>query len=209
MAEICPTITAENTHQFREQMERAAGFAKRVHIDFMDGKFAPAKSPGILQAWWPKNVVADFHVMHEDPESELQQIIQLKPNLVVVHAEAGGNFTVIARALHEAGIKAGVALLASTPIDAVKPALELCDHLLIFSGDLGHFGGRVDPRLFEKVRDAKKLKPSLEVGWDGGISDDNVRDLVAAGVDVLNVGGYIQRAENAKERFEILQNLVH
>jgi ribulose-phosphate 3-epimerase len=209
MAIVCPTVTAENTHQYRQQMERAALFAKRIHVDFMDGKFAPTKSPGFLQAWWPDNVQVDLHVMYEHPEKELEEIISLKPSLVVVHAEAGGNFVVIARKLHEANVKVGVALLAKTPVDVIKPALEHLDHVLIFSGDLGHFGGSVDVSLFEKVKKIKALKPKVEVGWDGGINDTNARQLVEAGVDVLNVGGYIQRAEKPAERYDILRNLIH
>lgn len=209
MATICPTVTSENTHQYREQMERAAMFAKRIHIDFMDGTFAPTKSPGLRQAWWPPHMKADLHVMYEHPEAELDEIISLKPHLVIVHAEAKGNFVVIARRLHEANIKAGVAILAKTPIKVIETALEHTDHLLIFSGDLGHFGGRVDLDLLEKVVEAKKLKPELEIGWDGGINDTNIRQLVEGGVDVLNVGGYIQRAEKPHERYDILQSLIH
>ena len=190
-------------------MERAALFAKRIHVDFMDGKFAPTKSPGLLQAWWPEKIHIDLHVMHENPEKELDEIVGLKPQLVIVHAEAGGNFVIIANRLHEAGIRAGVALLPKTPVDVIKPALEHADHVLIFSGDLGHFGGDANLELLKKVARAKELKPNLEIGWDGGINDTNVKQLIAAGVDVLNVGGYIQRAENAKERYNILENLVH
>jgi ribulose-phosphate 3-epimerase len=208
MAIICPTITSENTHQYREQMERVAPFVKRIHVDFMDGKFAPTKSPGLLQAWWPEKIQVDLHIMHQNPENELDEIVGLKPQLVIVHAEAGGNFVTIARRLHEADIKTGIALLADTSVDVIKPGLEHTDHVLIFSGDLGHFGGKVDVRLLDKVRKVRELKPDVEIGWDGGINDTNVKQLVEAGVDVLNVGGYIQRAENPKERFEILSRLI-
>lgn len=209
MAVVCPTITSENNHQYREQMERVAPYVKRVHIDFMDGEFAPSKSAGLQQAWWPEKLVADLHVMHQNPEKDVDQIIRLKPHLAIVHAEANGNFVVIARKLQEANIKVGVALLAKTSVDVIKPALEYLDHVLIFSGDLGHFGGQADLHLLEKVKQAKELKHTLEIGWDGGISDANIQALVEGGVDVLNVGGYIQRAENPKERYDILHNLIH
>jgi ribulose-phosphate 3-epimerase len=209
MAVICPSVTSENTHQYREQIERVAPFAKRIHIDFMDGKFAPNKSPGLLQAWWPEKAKADLHIMYEHPEKDLEEMISLKPHLVVVHAESGGNFVVIARNLHEAGIKVGVALLPKTSVDIIKTALQHVDHVLIFSGDLGHFGGNVDFSLLEKVKACKQLKPDLEIGWDGGISDANIKKLHEAGVDVFNVGGYIQRAEKPRERYEILESLLH
>lgn len=206
---VCPTVTSENSHQYREQMERASAFAKRIHIDFMDGVFSPTKSPTPEQAWWPEHMKADLHIMYQHPEKHLESIKRLKPNLVIVHAEAEGNFVVLARELHESGIKAGLALLADTPVSVIKPALEHIDHVLIFSGNLGHFGGTADLRLLEKVKECKTLKPRIEVGWDGGISDENVRELAKAGVNVLNVGGYIQHAEKPYERFSVLENLLH
>jgi ribulose-phosphate 3-epimerase len=54
----------------------------------------------------------------------------------------------------------------------------------------------------------KQYKPDLEVGWDGGINDQNVAELINGGVDVLNVGGYIQRAEDPARAFAALQRIA-
>jgi len=202
MATICPTVTATDTHHYREQMEEVAPFAKRIHIDFMDGVFAPTVSPGLAQAWWPDSVHADLHVMYQRPEEYLEAVIKLRPSLVIVHAEADGNFVNIAKELHEHGIKAGIGLLAPTKIEVIKPALEHIDHVLIFSGHLGHFGGMADLELLSKVAECKNLKPELEIGWDGGVNDKNAHALVEGGIDVLNVGGYIHKATNPKGHYE-------
>ena len=37
-----------------------------------------------------------------------------------------------------------MALLPTTPVSAITPALHMIDHVLIFSGDLGHYGGQAD-----------------------------------------------------------------
>ena len=55
-------------------------------------------------------------------------------------------------------------------------------------------GGQANLALLDRVRQAKKWKPSVEVGWDGGVNDHNIRQLADGGVDVLNVGGFIQKA---------------
>jgi pentose-5-phosphate-3-epimerase len=44
----------------------------------------------------------------------------------------------------------------------------------------------------------------LEIGWDGGINDRNISQLVFGGVDVLNVGGYIQNANNPERAYNSL-----
>jgi ribulose-phosphate 3-epimerase len=208
MPVICPTVLALEPHEYREQVERIVKFAERVHLDFMDGTFAPTRSPGLEQAWWPDGVKIDLHIMYQNPLDSVDTIIRLKPSLVIVHAEADGNFIELATALHDAGIKVGVALLQDTPVDEIKPALEHIDHVLIFSGDLGHFGGTVQPALLSKVGAVKALNPEIEVGWDGGVNDTNAAALAQAGVDVLNVGGFIQKAADPQAAYATLERVL-
>jgi ribulose-phosphate 3-epimerase len=208
MATICPTITAYDTHEYREQMERVKKFAQRLHVDFMDGIFAPTVSPGLDKAWWDDSDKIDIHLMHQKPGDFLLDLVKLNPHLVIVHAEADGSFYDIARELRDHDIKAGVALLKDTQVDIIKPALELVDHVLIFSGDLGHFGGTAELALLEKVTEIKAMKPEIEIGWDGGINDMNISSLVAGGVDVLNVGGFIHKAKDPKNAYDTLVGIV-
>ena len=208
MAIVCPSVTATDPHEYREQMERVEKFAKRVHLDFMDGQFAPTESPAIESAWWPEHMVVDLHVMYVRPHDYIEKIIHLKPHLVIVHAEAEGHIEGMAKTLHAAGIKFGVALLAKTSVAVLKPFIKQLDHVLVFSGDLGHYGGVADLALLEKVTQLKRLKKSLEIGWDGGINHENAAALVRGGVQVLNVGGYIQRAEQPAVAYATLEALA-
>ena len=194
MAIICPTVLAADSHAFRSQMERIEPFAKRLQIDLTDGTMTPGSTVSLEQVWWPPAAQADLHLMYERPLLQLKHLVDLKPHLVIVHAEAEGNFLNLAKVLHKYHIKVGVAVLPNTPLESIKPALDFIDHLLIFSGSLGSFGGQADLELLSRVKQSKKWKPKLEVGWDGGINDQNIRQLADGGVDVLNVGGFIQKA---------------
>lgn len=209
MAIVVPTVLAENAHQYREQIERVAGFARRIHLDFTDGIFTKAKTISLEQAWIPENTAIDLHIMHAAPAMHLQEILDLKPRLVIVHAEAEGSFVKLAEKLHAAGVKTGVALLSKTDPYDLRAAMKHIDHVLIFSGDLGHFGGTADLGLLKKIKHIRHLKPSVEIGWDGGINDENIAEIARAGVNVLNVGGFIQRSENPSDAYEQLNNLVH
>jgi ribulose-phosphate 3-epimerase len=113
---------------------------------------------------------------------------------VIVHAEAEGDFAQIAEPLRMAGIKLGLALLQKTGVENIQPVLDQLDHVMIFAGTLGHFGGSADLSMLSKVDKLKQLNSELEIGWDGGVTDLNVTELARGGVDVLNVGGYIQHA---------------
>jgi ribulose-phosphate 3-epimerase len=207
-ATICPTVLASTPEEYRHQMERLANFAVRVHIDLADGIFAPTKTIGIDEVWWPGGMRADLHVMYDDPFKHAAMFIDLQPQLVIVHAEANGDFVQFADLAHRHGIEVGVALKHETSPDAIAAALQYVDHVLIFSGNLGHFGGQADQRLLSKVLHLKQLKPMLEIGWDGGINDQNASLLAAGGVDVLNTGGFIQHAPNPRAAYEKLETLA-
>lgn len=207
-AVICPTILAGSTEEYREQIERVAPFAVRVHIDLADGHFAPTKTIPIDHVWWPGGVQADLHVMYREPSKYTKSLLKLQPQLIVVHAEADGDFIAFAERVHQAGIAVGVALNPATQVEDIAPALDVIDHVLVFSGKLGHFGGQADTHLLTKVLRLKRLKPKLEIGWDGGINDKNAATLAASGVDVLNTGGFIQHAADPRAAYETLHELV-
>lgn len=208
MAIICPTVTAYNPHTFRDQMERIAPFSKRVHVDLMDGQFAPTKSPGLDQVWWPHELQADIHLMYQDPEPQLAALIKLKPSLVVIHNEVQVHHMHFAAQLHKHDIDVGLALLPETPVEWAHQIMHSFDHVLVFSGDLGHHGGHADLGLLDKVKYLRSHHPEVEISWDGGINADNARQLVDAGVDVLNVGGFIQNADDPKAAYQQLLQAV-
>ncbi|HSX33833.1 MAG TPA: hypothetical protein VLF91_05865 [Candidatus Saccharimonadales bacterium] len=201
---ICPTVLAGNAAEYRQQLERVAGFAERVHIDLADGRFAPTKTIPLEDAWWPSGIQADLHVMYQEPFHHAKALFKLGPQLIIVHAEADGDFIAFADRAHEAGIAVGVALKPETMPEAIAPALDWIDHVLIFSGHLGHFGGQANTHLLTKVLRLKHLKPELEIGWDGGVNPSNARILVAGGVNVLNVGGFIQHASDPEAAYQRL-----
>ncbi len=201
---ICPTITAYDPHEYRAQMEQIVGFAKRVHIDLMGGQFAPTKSPPLQQIWWPEQLIADIHLMCQHPMDYLDQLIKLKPQLVVIHYESQVNHLEFAARLHQAGIKAGLAILHETAAEATFQVISGFDHLLVFSGKLGHHGGEADLSLLAKVHKIHEHQPAMEIGWDGGINDQNAQQLIDADVTVLNVGGFIQKAPNPQACYERL-----
>lgn len=202
---ICPTVTAFDTHAYRIQMERLEPFCERVHIDLMDGKFAPTLSPGLTQIWWPDKMTADIHLMYQDPMAEIDQLLYLAPHLVIIHQEATVNHREFADKLRSRGIKAGLALLADTAVEQARENILSFDHFLVFSGDLGKHGGTADTGLLSKVLEIRRYHPDVEIAWDGGINDQNAEVLIAGGVDVLNVGGFIQNATDPSAAYATLK----
>lgn len=210
MAIICPTITAEDPHIYREQIERVQPFAKRLHIDLMDGEFTSNKSIDLAQVWWPENMATDLHLMFKDPATRLKDIIRLKPELVIIQAESNADVPQFAAELSKHSIKCGLALLPETTVESVVFAFAEIQHVLVFSGNLGYQGGsEANLSLLQKVKDIKALNPSLEIAWDGGVNQQNAPSLANGGVDVLDVGGYIQFSKDPEAAYKLLTTAVN
>jgi ribulose-phosphate 3-epimerase len=208
MAVICPTVTAYDRSGYTTQLKRLTPFAKRIHIDLMDGEFAPTTSPGLDRIWWPPELLADIHLMYQRPMDCLDQLIRLRPHLVVIHNEAEVHHMDFSARLHQHDIKTGLAILRDTPVEYAYQIMHSFDQVLVFSGDLGRHGGVADLGLLDKVRKIREHHPEVEIAWDGGINADNVRQLVEAGVDVLNVGGFIQGAADPQTAYAKLTSLL-
>jgi|SRR3989344_1261931 len=206
---ICPTVTPLTALEYSEQMTRVAPLSRRIQIDLMDKDFAGSESSVALDdVWWPVSTEADIHLMYKDPFEHLETLLHLRPSLVIIHVETMVHHMHFAAELHKEGIKAGLALLPETPVSNVEQILHSFDHMLIFSGNLGFFGGEADMSLTAKAKEAKEHHPELEVGWDGGINPGNARQLAEAGVDVLNVGGFIQNSENPLASYQELAGSI-
>lgn len=204
MSTICPTVTAYTIAEYSQQLQRVGAFSDRIHIDLMDGVFAPTKSPDISDIWLPPHHTTDIHLMYQEPMNVIDTLIRLQPNLVIIPNEAQVHHMHFASELHKHGIKVGLALLQDTPTHYAHQIMHSFDHVLVFSGKLGHHGGRADLSLLEKIADIRRHHPEVEIGWDGGVNEDNVTQLVAAGVHVINVGGFIQKASDPEAAYATL-----
>lgn len=207
-AVITPAILAENAAQYKEQVDRITGFAERVHIDISDGEFAPTLTVSIPELWAPEGWMVDIHAMVDKLDEYIPKLIALRPNMIIVHAEAKGDVQTTLTQIRQAGINAGLALLRSTVPRTVEEMIKLADHVMIFSGELGRFGGNASLMQLEKIRLIKSINPGVEIGWDGGVSIDNAYSLVQGGVNVLNVGGVIQEASDPHAIFSKLQQEI-
>lgn len=209
MSVICPTITAYEPHEYREQIERLRPFASRIHIDLMDGDFAPTRSPSLEQIWWPHEFQVDIHLMYSEPMQYLDQIIKMHPRMVIVPVESQVHHMHFVAELHKENILAGLAILQGTPVENAQQIMHSFDHVLVFSGNLGYHGGHADLNLLDKVSYIHRHHPDAEIGWDGGINDSNAKQLADGGVDVLNVGGFIQKSSNPGSSYATLLQTIN
>jgi ribulose-phosphate 3-epimerase len=208
MSIICPTVLADNSHDLRDQIERVAGFAKRIQIDLTDGIFTKNKTVELKHVWIPEGIETDIHLMYQEPERVLPLLVDLHPSMVIVHAESGADIPYLASKLRIQGIKTGVAILPETTIDEVAYLFPHVQHILLFAGNLGSFGGSARLEVLDKVEQIRKIDKRIEIGWDGGANNENCQKIAEAGVQVVNVGGAIQNSEKPQDAYATMEVLI-
>ncbi len=209
MSIIAPTVLAETPDDYKMQIERVHSFAERVHIDISDGEFAPSFTVSAAQIWWPQGWTVDIHAMVARPSDHLETLIALKPNMIIFHAETQEDIVPILQQVKKFDIKAGIALLRSTVPSTVAAAIGVADHVMIFSGELGKYGGTASLMQLEKVRLIRAIRQDVEIGWDGGVNIENAYSLAQGGVDVLNVGRTLAAAADPKSAYATLVNEIN
>jgi len=209
MSVIAPALLAETPDDYKAMVERIHGFAQRVHVDICDGEFAPSFTIGAAQIWWPQEWAVDIHAMVARPSEHLETLLSLKPSTIIFHAEVQEDLAPVLDHIKKFGIKAGVALLRPTVPSTVASAIEAADHVMIFSGELGKYGGTASLMQLEKVRLVRAIKQDVEIGWDGGVNVENAYSLAQGGVDVLNVGGTLANAEDPGAIYTALVNEIN
>jgi ribulose-phosphate 3-epimerase len=194
MASVAPTINATTPEDYARRIDNVKPFASRIHIDVGDGVFTDVKTVGLAQVYDIDGVPFDLHLMMTHPESQIENIIALQPQLVIVHFEAQFDRDSFFRELRSMDIRVGLAINTETTIEQAKDALPNVDHLVVFTGRLGHNGGEFRVDCLEKIAAARAINPNLEIAVDGGLNQETSRLAIEAGADLLDVGSFIHDA---------------
>ena len=196
MAIVVPTILAATPDEYAAALARTEEFSRRIHVDVTDGKFTDGRTINLAQVYVAGETELDLHLMLEDPSSSVETALSLKPKLVIFHYESKADLEGCITQVKDLGIKAGLAILPDTTAEEAAELIKIVDHVLVFTGHLGHNAGEMQEELLDKVGQAKQIKSELEVSVDGGVNAETVSQAVEAGADVLYVGSFIKDAVN-------------
>lgn len=196
MALIVPSILAADFARLADEIHRVErGGATMIHIDIMDGHFVPNLTMGPPVVSSIRKVTQakfDVHLMIEDPDSYAADFIAAGANYVSVHQEACVHLDRTLRHIRSHGAGAGVVLNPATPIHTLEDVLDLVDHVLIMSVNPGFGGQEFIPRSLDKIRQLSRWRSERRLDFaieiDGGVSRDNVAEIVKAGCDWLVAG---------------------
>lgn len=169
--------------------------AKWIHIDVIDGRFAPniTMGPvvvrGLRRLKEEMGAFLDVHLMIVEPDRYLETFAEAGADLLTVHAEASVHLHRTIQHIQDLKLRAGVAINPGTPLCALDEVLSDIDLALIMSVNPGFSAqGFISSTLDKVARLRKKLdatRSKVKLQVDGGIKVSNVYQVVSAGADVI------------------------
>lgn len=196
---LAPSILSADFGRLLEQVKEveAAG-VEYLHIDVMDGHFVPNISFGAPVMKWLKgktDLFIDVHLMILEPQKYAEDFVKAGADLVCFHYEAENHLDRAVQLIKSLGVKVGVALNPATPISVLDEVLPDIDMVLLMSVNPGFGGQSYIPYITDKI---KRLKDVIKqrgldvlIEIDGGVTEDNVAEIVTAGADILVAGSSI------------------
>ncbi len=210
---IAPSILSADFSKMGEEvaaLEKAG--ADIIHCDVMDGVFVNNITFGIKMVEDIRKTTSlplDCHLMIVQPEKYVERFAKAGADIITVHYEAcKENLAEVLSLIKSTGVKCGAVINPDTPVEKIKDVIPLCDMVLVMSVFPGFSGQKFIPEVLEKVRQVKEIVDEcgkeIDIQIDGGVTEENVADIKAAGANVIVAGNTVFKAA---DKAKVIANL--
>jgi ribulose-phosphate 3-epimerase len=206
---IAPSLLASDFSCLGEEISAVidAG-ADMIHVDVMDGHFAPNLTVGppvVASIRKHCSVPLDVHLMITDPESYVEDFANAGADIISFHVEATEHPHRVLAKIKSLGCQAGLVLNPGTSEDEIEYLAELVDMVLVMTVNPGFGGQEFIPDMLRKITNVRALMGDRDVEVDGGIDERTAGEVINAGANVLVAGSYIFQQSSYFEAIEMLR----
>ncbi|MDR2812287.1 MAG: ribulose-phosphate 3-epimerase [Puniceicoccales bacterium] len=208
---VAPSILGGNLADLRSSLVQIRGSGARwVHIDVMDGYFAPNLTfgPQTVQALADskQDLFFDVHLMLEHPEYFVGKFAEAGADLISIHIESRCDVAKTLQIIRTLDKRVGLAINPETAIEKIFPHLDFVDLALVMGVYPGFCGQKFIEHSWEKVEIIRKKNPILAIEIDGGVNGDNARLCIQKGANILVVGTSFFKAPDPRK---FVQQIEH
>lgn len=211
MYEINPGILEKDWSEIERKINLVKPFVKTIHIDVIDGKFAPNTTfldPTPFTKYsnpsTGSGLFFEAHLMVEEPTRYLKPFAAAGFKRFLGHIEKMSDqaeFVAQGQLLGEVG----VAIDAPTTIDEIKVRLEDLDTILIMTVKAGEAGQVFVPECLRKVETLKQAQHDIQIEVDGGINDKTIVQARNVGATRFVVNSFIFNSKDPQIQYQLLE----
>jgi ribulose-phosphate 3-epimerase len=209
---IIPSIASADPLNLRQEIDRL-GNTERLHLDIEDGNFVPNISFGMktvcrIAEYTKGKAELDSHLIVTDPDFWIDGLADQGVKKIAFHPEAVRYPLETLHHIRSRGLKAGFGLNFITPAEAIRPFVSHLDYFFVMTAEPDGSGMLFNPLILEKIRQISQiLGPDREIWADGGIAEDTIPQVVAAGATTIILGravfSAVDPAQKIKDLLEI------
>ncbi len=202
---IIPGILEKDWSAIELKIQQVLPFAKAIHIDLIDGKFAPNATflDPLPFKKYTKDIPFELHMMVEEPINFLDSWADAGFQKFIGHIEKMSDqveFVAKAQLLGEVGL--GVD--QDSELDRVEVPFSDLDILLFMTVKAGISGQEFVEKNLEKIKKARE-KSFIPIEVDGGINDQTILRVKESGADRFVATSFIFK-ETPQEQYKILHD---
>lgn len=208
---IAPSILSADFAKLGDEVtDVLMGGCQWVHFDVMDNHYVPNLTfgPMICSALRKHGIAApiDVHLMVEPVDDMIEQFAKAGASSISFHPEASKHIHRSISLVKELGCQVGLVLNPATPVTILEECIEELDLVLVMSVNPGFGGQSFIPSSIDKIRRVREMAvkhgTNLRISVDGGVNQQNIRQIQDAGADTFVMGSAIFNQDNRKLAIE-------
>jgi ribulose-phosphate 3-epimerase len=212
---IAPSMLSADFLHLEKDVEMVNRYADIFHLDIMDGVFVPNLSYGfpIVEAIARRaEKPLDVHLMIVQPERYVDRFAAIGANMISFHLNATENPSAVLAQIRNHGVGAGLVINPDIPVEELYPYLKECDFVMLMGVYAGFGGQKYIPETTQRIRSLKNeivrqgLDVKIEV--DGGVTPENVSEIVGAGVDIVVAGSAVFKSSDPAAVIDGMRNCI-
>jgi ribulose-phosphate 3-epimerase len=207
MHNILPGILEKDWESLENRINLVKPFAKAVHIDLLDGKFAPNTTlldPEPFKAY-AQEIFFELHMMVDEPITYLQPWADSGIQRFIGHVEKMSDQVAFVAEAQRFG-EVVLAIDAKTPVDAIRVPFSDLDGLLVMTVNAGFSNQSFLPECLEKVQHLAQ-KTTIPIEVDGGVNDETMKLAYHAGARRFVSTGFLFKG-NPEVQYTTLSHIL-
>lgn len=210
---IHPSVLNADHTRILSEIDRVSKVSDLLHLDILDGKFAPNTSFSWEEAQYiisGSSIPVDAHLMVVDCDVQGPRYAEAGCESVTIHVENTRNIRNTIKDIKSHGSRASLALKPATQIEDYVDYLDEVDMFLIMTVEPGFGGQSFMHEMMEKVRRTRAIIGDRPI-WlqvDGGVSLSTITEAAEAGADVFVAGSAVFGAADPASMILSLRNLA-